>query len=738
MFLGFRRAALLVACIATASMAHIQGGPRQASALQVQAPSSYALINQALAAGRINAETAHKYRVFAAFGDTRLPAPFRGDDGGLTEMPHTVLEAGALLQTFSAQTQAELRPFFMPPGEPGSWIGLATVTGDPPPPDPESAGALAGPSAADSPRGTQPAAQQIRWHTILAAGGKVKVWAQPRHAGDSAKAEVIAREMTTTIWPRLVTLFWEPLSDLGEPYDSNGPELDIFLVRPSFTDRDSAANRRRYGMTGPWRGMAMNADPYKCSASASYLLINSENPLGSATSIGLLQDVAHEFAHAITARKPLKGTCQDYIWIREATATWAEEWAYPQAQSEQERAWRFFSDARRPLDHLPNSAEANFEAYASYIFPLHLMLSGKGRAIPAMWEKFAQLDQRPGVNEGLKTQGTTLDKVFPEFAVQNLNRWTANDYMRFDRLVESFKIRPDSFSASVAAQPVYEKDITLGMRWLSTKYAHFDFDASVKTVTFDNTLVPISWAGVWAIEKIGGSWKAPIDLTKESGKTWCRDNTGENIQELILSFTNNEWQDTTRRVDPGRNRPVIRAYPTGCTGWIGTTSMTNTIRSTDPAITIVENVNTTMRFAVDSALILAGQPIEYWKVVGGHVTWDATVSGQCTGGASGGFTITDMGPGDEIATLRVWQEGGQLHHSGSSGPWPGDIPRFTISCPNETVELALIAALGFFVTDFNRDLLAPNGRSFSGDHTSSAGPGVTTRHRYSFRCTSGC
>jgi hypothetical protein len=545
--------------------------------------------------------------------------------------------------------------------------------------------------------------------------------------------------MTNTIWPRLVTLFWEPLSDQGEPHDSGGPELDIFLVRPSFTDRDSASNRRRYGSTGPWRGMAMNADPYKCEGSASYLLVNSDHPLGSATSIGLLQDVAHEFTHAITARKPLRGhDCRAYIWIREATATWAEEWTYPRAQSEQERAWRFFADARRSLDKLTGGDGYEFDAYASYIFPLHIMLSGKGRALPAMWDHFATLPQRPGVNEGLKTQNTTLDKIFPEFAVQNLNRATANDYRRLDQLTESFKVAPDSFTASVGAgTAVYEKELFLGMKYLSAKYAHFAFDASIKTITFDNTVVPISYAGVWIIEKIDGTWKTPVDLTKTSAKTWCRDVAAEDLEELVISFTNNEWQDTSKVVDPGRSRPTIRGYASGCTGWIGTTTMTNTIRITDPALTIVENVNTTMRFEVDSALILAGQPIEHWKVVSGHATWDVTVTGQCTGGASGGFAITDRGPGDEIATLTVWQEGGQWHHSGTNGPWPGDIPQYTITCPNGSATLAFHAALGFFVTDFNNDLVAPNGRSFSGDHTSRLGD-ITTRHRYTFRCASGC
>src|SRR5687767_9473189 len=74
-------------------------------------PSSFALIDRALEANTIDAETAHRYRVFAAFGDTRLPAALRGDNRGMRALPPSVGEVGALLATFSAATRAELEPF---------------------------------------------------------------------------------------------------------------------------------------------------------------------------------------------------------------------------------------------------------------------------------------------------------------------------------------------------------------------------------------------------------------------------------------------------------------------------------------------------------------------------------------------------------------------------------------------------------------------------------------------------
>src|SRR5687768_1672750 len=87
-------------------------------------PTSFELIDRALAAKQITEEKAYVYRVFAAFGDSRLPDQFRGVNGSLSEPPPVVIEAGKRLRTFSPETQAELAPFFKRPTTPGSWFTL--------------------------------------------------------------------------------------------------------------------------------------------------------------------------------------------------------------------------------------------------------------------------------------------------------------------------------------------------------------------------------------------------------------------------------------------------------------------------------------------------------------------------------------------------------------------------------------------------------------------------------------
>lgn len=91
-----------------------------------------------------------------------------------------------------------------------------------------------------------------------------------------------------------------------------------------------------------------------------------------------------------------------------------------------------------------------------------------------------------------------------------------------------------------------------------------------------------------------------------------------------------------------------------------------------------------------------------------------------------------------VASLRVWEENGTMHHSGTNDPELGELPRYTVRCPNESAEMTFTAAPGFFVTDGGKDALAADGKSFTGNFTGSQPiPGITTHHRYSFRCA-GC
>jgi hypothetical protein len=689
--------------------------------------SSYQLIDEGLAAKRINEETAYKYRVFAAFADSRLPDAYRGDDAGLEVSPTSILDAQRRLTTFSPATQAELKPFFLRPASPGSWLTLSTVKQEQP-------GAQPGGDASED----DSESERADWYTATAVGGKVKVWAQTRYAGDAAKADAIAQAMTAKIWPDLVGLFkWEPLDDATLDDNGGGPALDIYLVRPDFSDRAAARNLAKYQRTS-WRAIAMFAEPvHTCGKSTHYILVDSRLPLGGDRSKGLLQDVAHEFAHAVTGTQPLlNDDCAEYTWIREATGKWAEHFVYPNAQSEQDMARYFMEDPRTPLDSMTRD-EGERHHYGAYLFPLDLMFNGRLQTIPKMWAQFATKKSLAGIDAALGAAGKDLMKTFPEFAVDNWNRATANTYDRIDQLKTAARAQPDSFDVSLRGSEAYEKKMFMGMHYLATKYVLFRFDRTVKSVTFENTLTGMPYAGVWTIEKIKGSWQKPVDRTDSTGKTWCRDLPTEDLEEFVIVFTNKQWKDKNLRVDvPTSLQPVVRAYPTGCAAWEGTITTTTTVDYTDQRSTITEIVRATMRFIVDTTKDNPGSQHEYWKVVSGRLSWQDDVTGVCSGHMQGSRAIEDRGPGLEEAAFRIWAEGGKMFVNGVEGSWPSGVPlpTYAIKCPNhpDATFTLLSGGVGVAPQLALRVELAPDGKSFGGDELWEMTPQIKKRIKYTF------
>jgi hypothetical protein len=242
---------------------------------------------------------------------------------------------------------------------------------------------------------------------------------------------------------------------------------------------------------------------------------------------------------------------------------------------------------------------------------------------------------------------------------------------------------------------------------------------------------------VWGIQKIRGEWKKPEDWTRELQKAWCRDERAEDIEELVIIIGNSDWQ-TQRPLHPPQDA-TIKAYPTGCAAWTGTTETTNTITSRDPNLRITETVTSSLRFVIDSSYIRPNKPRQYWKVVSGTLTWSAQVAGQCTGTGGGSLAVRDMGPGDEVARLTIYEESGKMVYMLTGGPWPSDIPKYRLNCPNGSgppPEFPLMAALGWFNYDSNRNQLAADGKTFRGDFTShvpASNGGITTHFRYSFQ-----
>ena len=746
-------------------------GPGQAE----PAPTSYQLIDRALEAKRIDEETAHKYRVFAAFGDSRLPAAYRGTDSR-PEPPPEVAIAGSLLDTFSPQTRSELAPFFMRPDEPGSWITLATVSGQEPAPDapkpPDGAGSYSSRGGGDgflaryaaaAARGTG----QSAWRSFPAAGGKAKVWAQNRYPGDAAKAQALANALTSHIWDKLTRLMGKtPKTDAAFLKNGGDDALDFYLVHAPRNPKPNPLT----GKADLWDGWAKPSDPKNSCHQSRFILIDSNNPLvGNKRVNGILSIAAHELFHAIQFAYNTPVAC-DVKWIRESTATWAENLVYPTEDSEHSKAKVFLDLPHRPLD----SEASEQHEYGAYLLPYFREMTTNNTAfMRTMWENFEQLaptvTPAPGappptvaqriqafrnldvqVRRGVDRVLTSgFEETWPRFLVRNWNRPPVDQpdgYRKWDRLNDTVYVwgarqNVETRTGMVTKNIDFPFDPSGGrsLPYLAGHYQHFAFRPSVRSVVFHNTIAEMGQphTSVWGIVKIRGTWKDPQDWTREFQLAWCRDDSKEDIEELAIVFGNSDWE-TEQPLIP-RETPTVKAYPVGCTAWSGTTVTTNTITSTDPNVTITEIVRSSMRFIVDTSFVLKGEPRQYWKVESGTLNWQVNVTGACTGQRQGNLAIRDMGGGDEVATLQIWEENGKMVVSGLQGPWPADIPTYTVTCPGSSdppTQMQVLSTAGWFGTDSDRNQLAADGKSFGGDFTSrTAGGGgsIVTRWQYSFR-----
>src|SRR5687767_7759121 len=529
------------------------GHPRAsqtALAQQPQArPSSFTLIDRALEAKTIDAETAHKYRVFAAFGDTRLPAALRGDDTGMRALPPSVAEVGALLTTFSAATRAELEPFFMRPAEPGSWVTLSTIGGQEPG-APNSRQNVPDPAPeADQSVPLEPAMIEratarpsvVTWKSVHAVGGKAKVWWQDRYPTDSAIAHGLASELTSLIWGRLTGLMnQEPFPDNGIIRNGGDAALDFYLVHSPSVE---------------WIGLTDTAVPEAPCHPARFINIDTRrNGLGSAREYGVLQIATHELMHAITFAYRVRNGCPS-PWIGEASADWASNWLYPLTDEEHGMAMDYIKSVQFKIDN-PGIRGNTDRFYGEHLLPYFLQQATGGTAfMPRMWTNFKAMEVLAGVDAVLPG---SFEKFWPKFLVRLWNRQPVDapdGFRQWDRLpagvipeggldvvtiTSGVEMRRMNFLRENVAHLVLDN----GVQPVAGHFRHFMFDRSVRSVTFRNTIREegILHGTVWGLEKIRGTWRQPVDWTEELQKAWCRDDAAEDIEELVLIFGNHDWR----------------------------------------------------------------------------------------------------------------------------------------------------------------------------------------------------
>ena len=497
------------------------------------APSSFGLIDEALAGGTIGEETALTYKVYAVFGDDALPPEYRGDDSGGPPDSFILSDVQLQFDTLSPEAQATLGPFLIPPAYKGSWASPQSPPG----------------SAMIQAHAPGPVCSELDpnwlWHD--AATANVRVWWQTqRYPEDEAKAQAIAGAMDATIWPALTNLMGEPLSDAGEFCNGGDGRLDMYLA-----------------LQGDARSLTYS---YRCNKTPAYIDLSR----GVSTSV-----VAHEFMHTIQRAYEVKDGCQwlgnaEYNWLREATAVWAQDFVYPQGNEEHYIAdWYMSQDWYEANPGKPLETANDRHEYGAYLFFLYLTkFYGTEQIVRTIWDNAAQYESLEAVEQALPGG---FEERWAPFAACLWNKPPSDCFAQWDGLQRSAESFVAPKSVELDGQASRSLDVGADVEYLAVSYSRFAFsDDEIHSVVLDNTLAGFPHAAVQALVKIGGQWQGPLDWTNRATASFCRDVAEQHIEELVLIISNDDWKNEGELlVTPP---PTLTGSTSGCTEFVGSAS----------------------------------------------------------------------------------------------------------------------------------------------------------------------
>jgi hypothetical protein len=494
--------------------------------LVVPGRTSQDLIDHDLATGAITPQQALVDKVFAAFGDSRLPAKYHGDDGSVIDSSDAVAEAAAKFASASPQTKAILTPFLKAPAYPHTWENLATAPKLPrhevvTPALPEVAlrrDPVPHPSTLGEPG----------WEYYQHPKG-VRIWYRlaDQHMHSFARLLYFAMD---NVWKLTTLMGRAPMSDRGpHPYvdaqgkpqdwgDGGSGDLDIY-----FADMAKPAVTQAY--------------PPNCTDTPSFIVMDPNIDYLADTS-KVIHILAHEFMHVLQFTYHYAHACEEYTKMDEAVAQWAIDYVSPHNDHEH------YTDA-----FLPNpSAPLWDQSYDGWPFEQFLAHTIGPGMIPQVYAHTESSGPWEAVNAALPGG---LAEQWPKFAIKAWNQPPETDsFATWD----SLKDRPALHSTRVIKLGTKESalfPVSVKVGALAREYDVATVADDVHLLEFHNLLVGLPGAGIHALIQLkNGTWKPPADWTNEPIVTFCKDNPDENVKKIVLITTDSTFADFGHQVSP--------------------------------------------------------------------------------------------------------------------------------------------------------------------------------------------
>jgi hypothetical protein len=664
-------------------------------------PTSHALIQKALEEGRIDAETALRYRVFAEFGDSRLPAEFRGSPLGVTDTG-TLDEVTQQWDQLSPATRAVLDPFFIPPFNPGSWADLGSAAGV----RALAQGAAAAPAQPGADLCANTAPNMNRWGYVTAAGGDLRVWYENTRAGQQDKAISVAEYLDSGAWNKVIGVFREPVPDGGDLEGKRcrgfDPSIDVVLAPMSDVSGRAISYDDRGDCRGPFSGFAL-------------VKRDLTGKLLKAT-------VVHELAH-VTHFAYSGDHCRPGIpWLTEATAAWTENYVGDLGPENPERyaSW-FFDRPGLPLETYEDYKTGTPRQYGAYLFFQWLAKNKGPAAVGQVWY-YTESGEHPIDTTQLALRdlgyGGGFDEAWKKFALAGLNPRQTVDWFKqwglpYGAFADSDRVLPDGNGLT----------LPVDLPHLSAQYHDLTITDAVKGVEVKNPFAGVPGASVQAWLRIndGGHERIEVrDISDAERTTFCRDIPSENVQEIALVIANSTHADRTHVL---RDDVKVRGTRS-CGAYEGT----STITIMQNGLTEVYHATYTLDFqwsrpldggGTETYLSTIGAHTASWSISGVSTSDGCTYSGQATWpgdsvGPEAQLYLRDFGK-DHPETKYTYGYGvsfqvGSAHRSCPSG-YQGD----------------MYWQLGFGFQGQSHPW-DPGDQGITGSETTNPGPGLTIKY----------
>ncbi|MCL4832329.1 MAG: hypothetical protein KJZ86_07810 [Caldilineaceae bacterium] len=572
-----------------------------------EVPNSFTLIDEALGRGEIDEETALTYRVFATFGDGRLPLRFQGDDSRVIDSD-AVSEATQRFDQLSPAAQETLVPFLIPPVYAGSWYDLK-VRGQ----------VATSSEPTDVLISIQDRCKELAQGLLVPLESEhFVIWYPPFDASFAERALRNSRNLEERIYP-ILTEFWrEPLSDAGLGCNPSDGRYDIYMLYEPIPGKETTL------------AMVVANGGKQCKAVSTYMLIFRPGR----SEIDLL---AHEFTHAIQfAYNPVAACYPD--WWFESTAEWAIDYfeTIDNLPDDQDEHWSARGYLKLAYEHLWKTDQTR--EYGAYLWPFYLSHYTGSYAPQVIADIFAASEDP--INGNLyeiinsHIQGGWEER-WPEFALYNLNVLEFNQYEQWDKL----KLRYGQWymtngyaalkSAGYRVHTMAGKQPgeIFSLNDLGIYYDYFNIGADVRTWAFANTFAGLPYMRVQLLTaRHGEQWQGPFDQSDTFWRVFCQDDPAQRVDKILVIISNSNWQRRTGETPAaGELRLVASDLP--CNGWQGSSSWQFSGQSVSPEVSLTYTLTGQAHptFTLSKQTLISDTLQFEYQSTGGSATWSTVL-----------------------------------------------------------------------------------------------------------------